>query len=124
MNLRLTPSPHDAIIPAAIELMKRTRQVLVMTLMATALCADRLAAAAPEVRAQVQPADPIARLATRLATRLSVSFRRVVPAMRLHQERHEVFAAPVSPGAAAAMEMIVHATRGSPFRFRLPPPSI
>ena len=99
--------------------MKRTRQVLVMTLMATALCADRVATASPEVRGQLEPmAHPIARL----ATRLSVTFRRVVPAIRLHQVRHEEFvsAQPVCPIAVAPV--IVHATRGSPFQFRLPPP--
>jgi hypothetical protein len=101
--------------------MKRTRQVLVMTLMATALCADRVSTAAPEVRAQLEPAaDPIARL----ATRLSVAFRRVVPAVRLHQHRHEAFAAPAVVTLVAVKATTVHATRGSPFQFRLPPPSV
>ena len=99
--------------------MKRTRQVLVMTLVATALCADRVATSAPEIRAQLQPAaDPIARL----ATKLSVTFRRVVPAVRLHQVRSEGETTPTPVCLATVRPMAVHAAEGSPFQFRLPPP--
>src|SRR5437016_3286360 len=77
----------QAIISRSVSPMKRTRQVLVMTLVATALCADRVTAA-PDLRAQLQSsADPIARLAKHLATRLSVKFQRVVPSVGLHQPR-------------------------------------
>ena len=99
--------------------MKRTRQVLVMTLVATALCADRVATSSLDVRAQLQSgADPIARL----ATKLSATFRRVVPAVRLHQVRHEGIATltPVMPAIGPVAQ--VHAMRGSLFDYRLPPP--
>jgi hypothetical protein len=95
--------------------------MLVMTLVATALCADRVATAAPELRAQLQPAsDPIARL----VTRLSVTFRRVVPAVRLHQARREDFAG-TPPQESRSPELVLfHPSAGSPFQFRLPPPSL
>jgi hypothetical protein len=101
--------------------MKRTRHVLVMTLVATALCADRVATASPDIRAQLQSgADPIARL----ATKLSATFRRVVPAVRLHQVRHEGVATLTPVMRIIAPLAQVHATRGSLFDYRLPPPSI
>ena len=91
-----------------------------MTLMATALCADRVVTAAPEIRAHLQPvADPIARL----ATKLSVTFRRVVPAVRIQQFRRDdsMPAVPIDPIAPASLA--IHPLEGSPFQFRLPPPS-
>lgn len=92
-----------------------------MTLVATALCADRVATAAPELRAQLQPAaDPIARL----ATKLSVTFRRVIPAVRLHQARREDVAAGPRPEPLAPVAVTLHQVQGSPFQFRLPPPSL
>lgn len=91
-----------------------------MTLVATALCADRVATAAPEIRAQLQPVDPIARL----ATKLSVTFRRVVPAVRLHQVRHEGAMTPAPLRPVAVIPVTIHATDASPFQFRLPPPSL
>ena len=101
--------------------MKRTRHILAMTLMATALCADRMATAAPEIRVHLQVAsDPIARL----ATKLSLRFCRVVPAVRLHQARRE---GPlhVEPNALPiVLSVIVHRVEGSPFQFRLPPPLV
>ena len=100
--------------------MKRTRHVLVMTLMATALCADRVVTAAPEIRAHLQPvADPIARL----ATKLSVTFRRVVPSVWIQQFRREgaTPATPIDPIATASPA--IHHAESSPFQFRLPPPS-
>src|SRR5256885_330891 len=105
--------------------MKRTRQVLVMTLVATALCADRVTAA-PQFRADLQStADPIARLAKHLATRLSVKFRRVVPsAVGLHQARPQDAATPVVASRVAPSFPTLHATDASPFQFRLPPPTV
>lgn len=101
--------------------MKRTRHILAMTLMATALCADRMATAAPEIRFHLQVAsDPIARL----ATKLSLRFCRVVPAVRLHQARRE---GPmnVSPGEPPiVLSVVVYHVEGSPFQFRLPPPCV
>jgi hypothetical protein len=107
--------------------MKRTRQVLVMTLMATALCADRVVTTAPTLRESLATAsaDPLARLASNLGSRFSGSFRRVTtPVVRLHQERRD---APLSPAAApqpvVAVAVAPHVAQGSPFQFRLPPPA-
>ena len=110
--------------------MKRTRQVLVLTLVATALCADRVVTAAPTLRETLASAsaDPLARLATNLGSRFSGTFRRtaVTTGVRLHQERHDQL--PVAPTArlerdAPAIGVLVLA-QGSPFQFRLPPPSL
>lgn len=102
--------------------MKRTRHVLVMTLVATALCADRVATAAPEIRAQLQrsASDPI----SRLATRLCVTFRRVVPAVRLHQARREGPMAQSPVRQVVCVPAAVRRVEGSPFQFRLPPPLV
>lgn len=101
--------------------MKHTRHVLVLTLVATALCADRVVTAAPEIRAHLQRSStPIARL----ATRLSVTFRRVVPAVRLHQARRE---GPMTQSPVRQVAFVpakVHRVEGSPFQFRLPPPHV
>ena len=93
-----------------------------MTLVATALCADRVAAAAPEIRAQLQrsASDPI----SRLATRLCVTFRRVVPAVRLHQARREGPMAQSPVRQVVCVPAAVRRMEGSPFQFRLPPPLV
>ena len=96
--------------------MRRARYLLVATLLVTAVCADRAAAAAPELRPQT------GQTAERFVTRLSASFSRVVSAVRIVVERRQggVFAAdrllPVSWVAPA------HPQQVSPFQFRLPPP--
>ena len=117
----LTPAHDAGILVHSVERMKRTRQVLVMTLVATALCADRVVTAAPELRAQLQPmADPIARL----ATKLSVTFRRVVPAVQLHQSRREGTITQPLPEPIPTAPLALHLRQGSPFQFRLPPPGL
>jgi hypothetical protein len=96
-----------------------------MTLVATALCADRVTAA-PQFRTDLHStADPIARLAKHLATRLSVKFRRVVPSVGLHQQaRTEDAAAPQAPATRSVPNPKArHQSEGSPFQFRLPPPT-
>jgi hypothetical protein len=105
--------------------MKRTRQVLVLTLVATALCADRVVTAAPALRAQLSPtADPIARLASHLGGKLSGAFRRVVPAVRLsYSSREATSAAPRPAVPPALLRPVLHLVQGSPFQFRLPPPT-
>jgi hypothetical protein len=103
--------------------MRRTRHVLVMTLVATALCADRVASAAPRVSPQVAQSDPIARLANHLATKLSRTLRRVVAAVRLSPSRREGMAPQARPQVLVAAPTGVHLAQGSPFEFRLPPPA-
>jgi len=99
--------------------MRKTRKVLAVALVATALCADRIAVASPQ---QAQEGT-LTQVARRVVVRLSVSFRRVVPGVRIHQARQEgesagwrVVAEPVKP--------LVHLVQGLPFQFRLPPPAM
>src|SRR5947209_20033098 len=108
--------------------MKRTRQVLVMTLMATALCADRVVTTAPTLRESMATpsADPLARLATNLGRRFSGSFRRVTTQVaRLHQDRRDETVGASTPAEPiAAVLPALHLAEGSPFQFRLPPPAL
>jgi hypothetical protein len=95
--------------------MRRIRTILTMTLVATALCADRAATAAPQLRPQV------ADVARQVVQRLTVSFQRTLPAVCLHQP-HQRGAAlhairPPAPAPAHIRWMPF-----SPFQFRLPPP--
>jgi hypothetical protein len=105
--------------------MKRTRQVLVMTLVATALCADRVATASPALRAHEQQptADPIARLASHLGSKLTGAFRRVVTETRLTQVRRDGVATPSPVAARIVVPAAIHVAETSPFQFRLPPPT-
>ena len=96
--------------------MRQTRHVLAVALVATALCADRAVAAAPSVSPQ------IAGVAGRLVSRLSVTFRRVVPGVKIDLRREDRFA---SEGVACVW--VDTETRGfrrglSRCEFRLPPP--
>ncbi len=98
--------------------MRKTRTLVAVTLLATALCADRrLASAAAESGARTE-AGPVAR---GFAQRLTVSLRRVVPSVKLHQGRQEGLAQvvwlEVAPEQAG-----VRPNEGVPFQFRLPPP--
>ncbi|HTL30849.1 MAG TPA: hypothetical protein VL282_16580 [Tepidisphaeraceae bacterium] len=95
--------------------MTRIRQALAVALVATALCADRPATATPVER--VQPES----VATKLVEHLSVSFRRMAPAVRLDEVRRTEVPtanAPLAIASQSATAQHVH----SPFQFRLPPP--
>lgn len=63
--------------------MKQTRQVLTIALVTAALCADRAIASAPT------PRTTSASVAGRLVSRLSVSFQRTVPTVRVYQNRRD-----------------------------------
>jgi hypothetical protein len=96
--------------------MKAIRRAVAMTLVATALCADR-AVASP------QALCPRPQATGTLAGRISGSLRRCVPAIRLvevrrDQDRPSVTALPAAP------VIIVEPVAYSPFQFRLPPPLI
>jgi len=91
--------------------------VVAVTLVATALCADRAASAAPAIRPQVT------QLAGRLVTRLSHSFRRTIPAVRLYAARRDGFRAAVTFARPVASAPLVPQPL-SPFQFRLPPPIV
>jgi hypothetical protein len=97
-------------------MMNRTRQIIAVTLVATALCADRALAAGPVVNQRV------ATVACRVAARFATQFRRTVPSFKRIEQR--------SPGgisrdvgrAAPAVDPVVEPFAFSPFQFRLPPP--
>ncbi|MDP9172411.1 MAG: hypothetical protein M3O30_00905 [Planctomycetota bacterium] len=94
--------------------MRRSRQIIVVALVATALCAGRMTLAVP------QP-GPRTQLAGRIISRLSSGLRRAVTA-RLYQPRREN--ARVLVVAQLARPRVIHSARisFSPFHFRLPPP--
>jgi hypothetical protein len=101
---------------------RKTRTIVAVTLLATALCADRTVASAAESSRVEAAAGPVAR---GFAQRLTVSLRRVVPAVKLHQSRQEGFAAVVWRGDfEGAQAAITRGTQGTPFQFRLPPPVV
>jgi hypothetical protein len=97
--------------------MRRTRYVLAVMVMTTALCADRQAIAAPAENARPVVAD----FARKLATRLTSSLRQTVPAIRLHTERREEALAPLH-WEPQEVGVVTHPADYSPMHFRLPPP--
>jgi hypothetical protein len=101
--------------------MNRTRQIVAITLVATALCADRaVATVAPEaVRIDARATS----LAERFARKLSTNFRRVVPAMRLC-ERSQADSVASTANRAAPVVAFIAPQPTNPFQFRLPPPSL
>jgi hypothetical protein len=99
--------------------MRPSRRILAITLVATALCADRALPASPALRPQVGS------VAGRLVSRLSVTLRRVVPAARVYQTRREGASSPsIQPRLEVARPIGSLAMRLSPLILRLPPPTI
>ena len=94
----------------------RTRYALAMTVVITAaLCADRVAAAAPYRVPQTS-------VASRVMDRLSLSLRRVVPSIKVIETRREgvtIVASVATPEPVLAAQRPI-----SPFQFRLPPPTV
>ena len=86
---------------------------------ATALCADRVATAAPVPDSRPQPSN-----LARLASKLTGTFRQVVPSVRLLASRRDGEQNATRPEAPVTLKPVVHATQASPFRFRLPPPTV
>ena len=101
--------------------MNRTRQIVAITLVATALCADRaVASVAPTV---VRHEARVTSLAERLVSRLSSNFRRVVPAMRLCERARGESITSIAQWPAPVLAFIARQPI-SPFQFRLPPPAL
>jgi hypothetical protein len=108
--------------------MRRSRQVLAVVVVTTALCADHVASAAALAREPMgaigrvaEVADLASGLAGRFVNRLSQSFRRSVPAIvavQSRQPRPAVTAIPAPQDPAAD----VQPQSFTPFQFRLPPP--
>ncbi len=98
--------------------MNRTRRVLMVAVVASALAVDHFASAAPVSR------PPVTEVARKLAGRLVVSFKRTIPAIRLREYRaSEPTAQPELFPAVTASDSIPHFDF-APFQFRLPPPLI
>lgn len=100
--------------------MRKTRTLVAVTLLATALCADRSVAPAAEQSTRIEAGPTNARQS--FSERLTVSLRRTVPAVKLHAARQEgvtqLAAADVIEGGQPVVRWII----GGPFQFRLPPP--
>jgi hypothetical protein len=96
--------------------MKNARQLIAVTLVATAICADRSLPAA-----RMEPVN--SHFAGRLIERLSVNFRRVVPAGELYKPQRFGLP-PMMEMSAAGPSLKVDWVPAplSPFQFRLPPP--
>ena len=95
------------------------RKILVMTLVATALCTPRVDASQSD---QARLLNATATFA-RLATRLSGTFRHVVPAVRLHRDFHSN-RSDLAVLHLTAQLAFFHATHGDVFEYRLPPPDV
>ena len=93
----------------------------------TALCADRAASAAPVLlgspSGKAHAAGARQTLAGRIVTRLSQTFRQVVPSAAPLQARQVTPAVTVAPRALADQSLGVPSLPISPFQFRLPPPT-
>jgi hypothetical protein len=86
-----------------------------MTLVATALCADRA------VASQLPRPQPDAVPARSFVGRLTVRFQRAVPAVKLVESRREKENPRQTPSLLAAQNLPGY-PKLSPFQFRLPPP--
>lgn len=99
--------------------MRRSRHVIAVIVVATALSADRVVSAAPQAKPHVT------QLARSLANRLSTGFQRVVPGVKFVQDRREGETEQVvSHVVTEVTTPLIHAAQGTPFRFRLPPPTV
>jgi hypothetical protein len=96
--------------------MSKTRQILAVMAVTTALCADHVASAAPVSR------GPVTEMAGRLVTRLTQSFRRVIPSAVRSPVRQQRLAAPMSQRFVASASALPVRQQLDPFQFRLPPP--
>src|SRR5262245_28655671 len=98
--------------------MRRTKHVIAVVVVATALCADRSLSAAPTPRGEISEG-----LARSIASKLTSNLRRAVaPAVTIEPVRSDEvvrpFALPI-PEAASGVR-----SEFSPFQFRLPPPLV
>jgi hypothetical protein len=93
------------------------RQIILITLVATALCADRAVYALPAVN------HTVANVAGRVASKLANTFRRTASNYRTVQFRTAGKSTVASNWPAIAPAHSAHFAF-SPFQFRLPPPMI
>jgi len=97
--------------------MSRTGHILAVVAVATVLCADQAAVAAPLARPQV------AEIAARLVDRLSQPFRRSVPNAIRVAVRHQPSQTDLADFPDHPINAVVLHCDLSPFQFRLPPPN-
>jgi len=95
---------------------RRTKHVIAVMVVATALCADRSVSAAPVLRPQSQG------FARTFASNLTTSLRRAVASTRVESVRTNESA----PKLALPIRETASGVRSefSPFQFRLPPPAL
>ena len=99
--------------------MRRSRHVIAVIVVATALSADRVADAAPQAKPQVT------QLARTLANKLSTGLSHVAGGVKLVQDRREGETEQVvSHMATEVATPLIHPAQGMPFTFRLPPPTL
>jgi hypothetical protein len=98
--------------------MRNAKHVVAVMVVATALCADQVAAAQPSHRAGMGEA------ARQLASRISIKLQRVVPAVRIQFASRTAFSLPCEAPLLNANPLVSHDWPLSPFQFRLPPPSL
>ena len=99
---------------------RTTRQVLAVMVVATALCADHAASAAPVV-AHRSPAPGLARS---LASRLTGNLSRAVHATRFEPARRDGEQTVSRLAFVTHADPLVYDASASPFQFRLPPPTL
>jgi hypothetical protein len=95
--------------------MRNARHLIAVTMVATALCADRMTVAAPS-----QP--QVTQIAGRLVNRLTGQLRRSVVAGRLYQPMQRNLPAAEPVATVPVQNIPACQARLSPFYFRLPPP--
>jgi hypothetical protein len=103
--------------------MNRTRQILAVTLVATALAADRAVASAASAPVSAQSDASVMSMAGRIVNRLTSSLRRTVQAPRVWENRRvETVATPSIPPTTTP-DPVRSRPQLNPFQFRLPPPA-
>ncbi|MGA3065928.1 MAG: hypothetical protein ABSF29_03675 [Tepidisphaeraceae bacterium] len=95
--------------------MRRHRHIIAVTLLATALCADRMCLAAPAQR-------PTPEMSGGIMKRLTVSLRRAMPPLRLYQPPAIASKTEIAPSPEPRPIPVAAVIQLSPFNFRLPPP--
>ena len=110
--------------------MRKTRTIVAVTLLATALCADRAVAVAAARAGEASiPAGGRDRTQNQagqqtFAQRLTRSLRQVVPAMQLHQSRRDGLSPIDIRGDVQHAQSAGRGVETTPFQFRLPPPAL
>jgi hypothetical protein len=99
--------------------MRRLRNILAVTLVALALCADRATAAVPVSR------PFISQIPGQVVRQISKRFQHVVPTVKIVQDRQEGITRLASRDVPVVVVPAgLHGSETTPFQFRLPPPTL